>query len=305
MKIKGIHAAPALVTIVAAMMCAADYLDIEKLSGETSPYLTLAVLQLICIGIPTVFFCLLRGNDYRTKIGMRMMKARHISISIYSLILIVSGTMAVSLLMYSAFPEAFAASGMDSQNGEMVSLGVGDSIYAALTFAILPAVLEEFLFRGVVMAEYRKYGTFTTVVLSSVLFSFLHFSPVRFPIYFFTGVILALTVRATNSILPSIVIHIANNLFVLYFEKYIYRIAGKHSGGLILLAFIVVSVMLISAILFLGRAERIYRDYAAANVPSPVVKKVGAADAPLFVQSILSPSLLILAAFWAVASFIL
>ncbi len=286
-------------------MCAADYLDISKISGDASPYLTLAILQIICIGVPCVFFCLLRGNDYRARVGMRFMKVRHISLSVYSLILIVSGTMALSLLMYSLFPEAFAATGMDSQNGEVAALGVGDSIYAALTFAILPAVLEEFLFRGVVRAEYSKYGGFASIVLSSILFGFLHFSPVRFPLYFFTGVILALTASAANSIFPTVLIHIANNLFVLYFEKYIYRIAGKHSGGLILLTFIVVSVMFISAILFFGKAERLYRDFAANNRPSPVVKKVSNADLPLFVQAVLSPTLLLLVIFWAVASFIL
>lgn len=305
MKIKGIHAAPALVTVIAAMMCAAEHLDIGKISGDASPYLTLAILQLICIGLPTVFFCLLRGTEYRSQLGVRMMRVGHITLSVYSLILIISGTMALSLLMYSLFPEAFAASGMDSKNGEMAALGVGDSIYAALTFAILPAILEELLFRGVVRAEYSKYGGAAAVLLSSLLFAFLHFSPVRLPLYLFTGIILALTAGAANTILPTVIIHVANNLFVLYFEKYIYRIAGKHSGGLILLTFIVVLIMLISAILFFARAEKLYREFAVENRPSPLVKKVTAADVPLLGQAFLSPTLLILAAFWAVASFLL
>ncbi|MBQ2730360.1 MAG: CPBP family intramembrane metalloprotease [Clostridia bacterium] len=305
MKVKGIHAAPALVLVVAAMMCCADFLDISKISGDASPYLTISILQLICIGVPTVFFCILRGNEYRSQLGLRLMRVKHITLSVYALLFIVSGTMALSLLMYSAFPEAFAMSGMDSKNGEIAALGVGDSIYAALTFAILPAILEELLFRGVVRAEYSKYGAAASVILSSVLFALLHFSPVRFPLYFFTGIILAMTASAANTIIPTVVIHVANNLFVLYFEKYIYKIAGKHSGGLTLLVFMVVSVMLISAILFFGKVERLYREYAANNRPSPLVKKVTIADSPLIVQAILSPTLLLLIVFWVVASFLL
>lgn len=292
-------------TVVAAMMCAADYLDISKISGNTSPYLTLSILQVICIGVPTVFYCLLRGNEYRSQLGLRLMRVRHITLSVYSLMFIVSGTMALSLLMYTLFPEAFAASGMDSKNTAITAFTTGDSIYAAITFAIIPAILEEFLFRGVVRADYSRYGGATAVILSSLLFAMLHFSPVRLPLYLFTGIVLALTAGAADSIIPTVLIHIANNLFVLYFEKYIYRIAGKHSGGLILLTFIVVLVTFISAILFFAKAERLYWEFGAMNKPSPLRKKVSAADSPLFVQAILSPTLLLLLVFWIVVSFIL
>ena len=133
----------------------------------------------------------------------------------------------------------------------------------------------------------------------------LHFSPVRLPLYLFTGIVLALTAGAADSIIPTVLIHIANNLFVLYFEKYIYRIAGKHSGGLILLTFIVVLITFISAILFFAKAENLYWEFSVANKPSPLRKKVSAADSPLFVQAILSPTLLLLVVFWIVVSFIL
>ncbi|MBQ4067447.1 MAG: CPBP family intramembrane metalloprotease [Clostridia bacterium] len=305
MKIKGIHAAPALVTVVAAMMCAAGYLDISKISGEASPYFTVAILQIICIGLPTVFFCLLRGNEYRSQLGIRLMKVKHIALSAYALIFIISGTMALSLLMYALFPEAFASSGMDSQNMQITQFTVGDSIYAAITLAILPAILEELLFRGVIRAEYSKYGGAAVVIMSSLLFGMLHFSPVRLPIYLFCGVILALTAGATNSIMPTVIIHILSNLFILYFEKYIYKIAGKHSGGLILLTFIIVLIMLVSAILFFAVAEKLYWDFSVENRPAPLVKRVKTADPPLLLQAILSPTLLIMVAFWAIASFLL
>jgi len=305
LKIKGIHAAPALITVVAAMMCAAEYLDINKLSGEGSPFLTLAILQIICIGLPAVFFCLLRGNEYRHTLGLRLMKAKHATLCVYAFLFMISGTMALSLLLYSFFPEAFAASGMDSFSAEYSKEMAGEGFYIAITVAILPAILEELLIRGVVRSEYSKYGGGAAIIMSSVLFGLLHFSPVRFPIYFFCGVVLALTASAADSIMPAVIVHVANNLFVLYFEKYVYKIAGKHSGGIILLVFIVVLVMLISAILFFSKAENIYWDYSASNKPAPLVKKKTIADAPLLLQAILSPTLLLLIVFWAVVSFML
>ena len=305
MKIKGIHAAPALVTIVGALMLATSYIDISKISKNTNPYLTVMILQLICIGLPAVFFCLLRPQEYRHTLGLRIPKVRHITISVYALIMLVSGGIALSILMYMLFPEAFSASGMDMKNLNIAEYTDKDSIYAALTFAILPAILEEFLFRGVVRSEYSKYGALSSVLLSSLLFGMLHFTPVRLPIYVFSGIVLALLAGACNSIIPSVLVHIANNLFVLYFEKYIYKIAGKHSGGLTLLAFIVVSVLLLAAILFFGRAQSLHREFAMENRPSPLIKKVKISDSPLIVQSILSPTLLIFVVLYVAAAFLL
>lgn len=288
-----------------AMMLATNYIDISKISKNTNPYLTVMILQLICIGLPTVFFCLLRGNAYRPTLGLRVPRVRHITISVYALIMLISGGIALSLLMYTFFPEAFSASGMDMKNLTISEYTNKDSIYAALTFAILPAILEEFLFRGVVRSEYSKYGAVASTLLSSLLFGMLHFTPVRLPIYVFSGIILALLAGACNSIIPSVLVHISNNIFVLYFEKYIYKIAGKHSGGLALLTFMVVSVLLLAAILFFGKAQRLYREFAMENRPSPLIKKVKISDSPLLLQATLSPTLLIFVVFYVAASILL
>ena len=184
-------------------------------------------LVLICIGLPFVFFCLLRGNEYRALLGIRPMKVKHITLSVYSLIFIVSGTMALSLLMYTLFPEAFAASGMDSKNAVITQYTTGDSIYAAVTFAILPAILEEFLFRGILCHEYERGGVTRAIVLSSLFFGMLHFDLPNLPVYIFSGVILAMVMYATRSLIGAIAAHFLYNIFGLFGQPYIntlYRI---------------------------------------------------------------------------------
>jgi len=305
LKIKGIHSAPALIIVVSAMMLVAEHIDISKISANTNPYLTFIILQLICLGLPAAFFCLMKGKDYKSGLFISAPKASHFTFAAYAFLFIVSASIALSLVMYTLFPESFAGSSMDVQNSKIASFGTNDSIYAAIAFAIIPAILEEFLFRGIVRAEYSKYGTAASVIMPALLFALLHFSPVRLPIYLFSGIILGITANATQSIFPSMLIHVANNLFVLNFENYIYKIAAKHSGGIIILTFIVVSVMLISAILFFRRAENIYYDYGVKNRPSPLVKKVKKTDPPLVCQAFFSPTLLVLLIFYSIVSFVL
>lgn len=303
MKIKGIHASPALVIVICALMAAAGYLDITEISRGVDPYLTVMAMEIACMGLPAVFFCILRGNEYKKRLNIRIIRVRHISLCVYALLLLICAGVSLSLLLYRLFPDAFAASAATAEF--TAAVGKNDTFYAALAFGILPAFLEEFLCRGILLTEYTPYGAVTAAVFSSLLFSFLHFSPVRFPIYFVTGLILALVVGATRSVLTAAVVHACYNAFTVYFEKYIYIMAAKQSGGMILLAFMVVTVLLVSAILFFGRCERLYRLMGDANLPSPLRRKRAPGDTPDFLTALLSPTLWLMVVLYLVASFLL
>ncbi len=293
MKIKGIHAAPALLIVIGALLCGANLIDIEAISKNTNVYLTIMVLELIILGVPAAFFCILRGGSYSKELRLRMMQTRHVTITIWAFLFMTCGSIALSFLLYHFFPDAFVSSAM----GGTLRATEGSRLYLLITFALLPALLEEFLFRGILSAEYSSYGAGVAVIISSLCFGLLHFSFVRLPIYFFMGVVLSLTAGATRSLVPPILIHGANNAFVLFFETYLYRIAGKHSGGLILLAFLIGVSTLVFAILFFSRAEKLYYGYGVMNRPSPLIRKRKAGELSLPAQAFLSPTFLLFAVF--------
>ena len=293
MKIKGIHAAPALLIVIGALLCGANLIDIEAISKNTNVYLTIMVLELIILGVPAAFFCILRGGSYSKELRLRMMQTRHVTITIWAFLFMTCGSIALSFLLYHFFPDAFVSSAM----GGALRATEGSRLYLLITFALLPALLEEFLFRGILSAEYSSYGADVAVIISSLCFGLLHFSFVRLPIYFFMGVVLSLTAGATRSLVPPILIHGANNAFVLSFETYLYRIAGKHSGGLILLAFLIGVSTLVFAILFFSRAEKLYYGYGVMNRPSPLIRKRKAGELSLPAQAFLSPTFLLFAVF--------
>lgn len=293
MKVKGIHAAPALLIVIGALLCGANLIDIEAISKNTNVYLTIMVLELIILGVPAAFFCILRGGSYSKELRLRMMQTRHVTITIWAFLFMTCGSIALSFLLYHFFPDAFVSSAM----GGALRATEGSRLYLLITFALLPALLEEFLFRGILSAEYSSYGAGVAVIISSLCFGLLHFSFVRLPIYFFMGVVLSLTAGATRSLVPPILIHGANNAFVLFFETYLYRIAGKHSGGLILLAFLIGVSTLVFAILFFSRAEKLYYGYGVMNRPSPLIRKRKAGELSLPAQAFLSPTFLLFAVF--------
>lgn len=83
---------------------------------------------------------------------------------------------------------------------------------AILVIAVLPAVAEEICFRGLILSGLRSTGTASTAVIgSAVLFGIFHLSAYRIVPAAVLGVVLGLSVLATRSLLPGIVIHAANN----------------------------------------------------------------------------------------------
>jgi sodium transport system permease protein len=86
--------------------------------------------------------------------------------------------------------------------------------YAALfvSVVLLPAVCEEVFYRGMVFNSLAaRMSAGWAVILSSALFAMAHFSPYEAAPLFALGVVLALAMRSSGTLLLPIIIHFANN----------------------------------------------------------------------------------------------
>ena len=140
---------------------------------------------------------------------------------------------------------------------------------ALITHALVPAVLEELLFRFApiaLLSDNKK----TALILSSVMFAFAHVSLFQIPYAILAGFILCALYLATGSILPSMVLHFINNAISLI------SIYGIISDGLIIL--ILASLSLISAAFIFA-----YRRSIAASLKQTLSgKKLELSYHPLF-----------------------
>lgn len=82
-----------------------------------------------------------------------------------------------------------------------------------LMIALVPAVSEEFIFRGIYYHEYRRSNVLKAILLSAFLFGLMHLNLNQFVYTFFLGIVLAVMVEATGSIFASMVIHFTINGF--------------------------------------------------------------------------------------------
>ncbi len=204
--------------------------------GSTAFIRAMIKSQVLLIALPAVI--ILRMNKHKIK------KVFPVSqINIKSLIGIVLIIPALSLLMIE-FQKILQIFGMKVP----AELGFLDEFFnenniitGILILAVLPGICEEILFRGFIFSGFvnNVRGSKITkgwkaILLSSMLFAIMHVSPIRIPITFIGGVVLAFMFWRTRNLLVSMIAHILYNSMSLIlgylFECYpnIWNIKDEH-----------------------------------------------------------------------------
>ncbi len=80
-----------------------------------------------------------------------------------------------------------------------------------ILIALIPAVVEEFIFRGLIFNGYKKRNPLKAAILSAFLFGLIHMNVNQFSYAFIIGIIFALLTYVTGSIIPSTIAHFIVN----------------------------------------------------------------------------------------------
>ena len=107
--------------------------------------------------------------------------------------------------------------GYHSSGVQLPSLEGWNLLPALLIIALLPAVFEETLFRGILVKNMHgcEWGTAVTVLVSGAMFALFHGRPEQTLYQFVCGMCFALAALRAGSILPAMAAHFCNNAAVL------------------------------------------------------------------------------------------
>ena len=87
-------------------------------------------------------------------------------------------------------------------------------ILIIVSACVLPAILEEVAFRGIILNSLSRTGVVFAVIISGVLFSLFHMSPAQTIYQFLVGAIYSLIVIYGGNVIFVIIAHFINNLYV-------------------------------------------------------------------------------------------
>ena len=254
--------------------------------GTNDQYLATVVLQIITFIVPAVLWYRLRGmkrfahkdiglrrGAYLRAMGFTPPKGRHAIIIVATVFALIAGCLLFSINFSggSSFEGGFTLYDTLSARKDGTVLG---SIGLILAYALLPALCEELVFRGILCAEYGKNGILSAFVLNTLWFSLLHFNATKLLPYIFAGAVLTALRYVTRSVFSVAIAHFAYNMFCIFGQQYITEFYIT-AGSMGVFIFIMVAILLFASAIFCGQAARLFRRYAKRNEPSEHTRREG------------------------------
>ncbi len=181
------------------------------------------VYSLLMFTVPYIFVAAISKQRVRDLIQIKWKKP----LKTLPLIMLGLGAAMVINLLVSQFVTLLENYGIntDAPSLEMPQSVFGASIYLfALT--VVPAVVEEFAFRGIVLGSLKKYGSGYAIIISALLFGLMHGNVVQIPFATLLGLVMGYVAVATGSIIPCVIIHFLNNLMA-GVEEIVARYSGE------------------------------------------------------------------------------
>ena len=233
----------------------------DKLDGIKGDniYVAVTVLEFTVFLLPSVIFLKLRDFSYTDRLSLHIPEIDKLPTILAMLILMISANILLGFII---------PSGNAAIEGEATPSGATDVIGSLISLAIVPAICEEFAFRGVILRESGKCGTVMSVLLSSLLFAMLHFDKSGFIAYLINGMLLALTVYITRNLLCAIILHTLYNTYSLFLESYFWN-AVSHNVNVIIILSIIIAILLIALILVFAEGRRLYAYYDNIGLKAP------------------------------------
>ncbi len=96
---------------------------------------------------------------------------------------------------------------------DTTSRTVLEGLTNVLCTAFIPAIVEEFVFRGVIMHPLRKGGAHFAAIISAAIFALAHGRPTTAVFAFLVGLVIAYAVMISGSMWVGMAIHFFNNLY--------------------------------------------------------------------------------------------
>ncbi len=245
-----------------ALVTAIRYIDPALLARRDNIYLSLVILQFLVLLLPAALYAKIKGKGYISTLNANIFTPDAIAFVLICALALILGSAALRflceqisiprsdmILMRKSFPDIAPAA---------------DPLFLLVAYALTPAIIEEFIFRGIMISEYRSGGRICAVVMSSLLFAFLHFGFENFILAFFIGVMLSFAVYVTGSLWSAIIIRLIHNLYSVFLESHLFDLLDRPKNNIFMI-FIFAGLFLTSFIFLLGCAEKMFYSYALAG----------------------------------------
>lgn len=230
------------------------------------------IFELIITALPlAIFFSLTRksrsAQDIAQDMHISKFSVKLIFLPVFTALLIISGGILLNIFTFGMqdLTGGYKLYGFILANG---NTSPASMLYMIFTFALLPSIIEEIIFRRLLLSSNKQLGLLPAILISSLIYSMTGFSLRLLPAFFVAGLFYSIIYVATGSLLPSITAHFLVNLFGLFLQTNVANYYVSVSDPY-LVSFLATVLFLSSAIVVFKMSARIFAAYARAKKDSP------------------------------------
>lgn len=287
-------ALPMLLAAVSFTICLVALIINKFIYPFGNELLAPVILQLVALLIPSYLVIMLTSSDKSVfaqmkEVGFKALRADHVFFVLFSSLF----AACASLILTLAFGGAY-----DASNG-ITLLGVftaGENEYTVsipyiiLTYAVMPALAEELLYRGVIFTSLEKVSFPFATVASTVLYALSGFSLGEVIPSLFVGILSVFVLYTTKSLWACVILHFIFNIYRLFLEANVAAYFLSAGNDLLLVTTLILALAL-SALLFFSESARIFRKRAAVIAKRKATSEnrfIGIKDIPQNIRASLS-----------------
>ena len=208
--------------------------------------------QLFFMTLPFIFSALIS----RVKLTDMLNYRKPIKGTLFPIAFMGLGGAVLCNLANSIIMTFLSAFGITPSGGNIeMELSFGSFLLNILCVAVVPALFEEFAFRGVMMGILsKKFSVQTSIILSAAAFGLIHGNFVQIPFAFLMGLILGYSYAITKSLWVPMLIHFLNNAYSVVMDHLISGMSATMGNIVFYASFI--ALLLIGLIGFAMAAKR-------------------------------------------------
>lgn len=193
---------------------------------KDAAYYTVLLLAQILLQFPVVIYLVITGTNPLKLISFKLFHPLAAVLVILMTYCVLPLTSLVNLISMLFVENALTdMSVVIAQNNFWLDL---------LFIAVIPALSEEFAFRGVFFHTLKKQGKWFAVICSALFFGMMHLNFNQFSYTFVIGMVMALAVLATGSIWGGVLVHFtlnANSVIMLKVLEHFEQLLPDTQGG--------------------------------------------------------------------------
>lgn len=180
---------------------------IAKLGLPSDLYIILS--EVLLIALPPVLLARARNLHIASTFRLKRPRAVEVLLTILLGPLVIIAGACAGMIALILIRNIFGSISLNTEG--ITSVTEGGVLWSLFLIAVVPAVCEEILFRGLIQRGLEKMGAGWSIALSGLLFGLFHFDFQRFAAQTLIGLVAAYVVYRTGSIINGMILHFMNN----------------------------------------------------------------------------------------------